>query len=62
VQGYQPELKNITLYPKIILNTTTITKYKPPRWAITVGPGCSYDGKNVTPGVNASIGFVIWSK
>lgn len=62
VEGYNPILKSIVLYPKIVTNTTTVTKYKPPRWAVTVGPGCSYDGKVFTPGVTATVGFVLWSK
>lgn len=59
VRGFQPELKAIELYPKV---QTVITR-KVPRWSLTVGPGCGYtsDGQFV-PALQATLGFVIWSK
>lgn len=58
VRGYQPELKSIDLY------TTEVrtVQDKPRRWALTVGPGCSYTPEGFQPGVNVTLGFVIWSK
>lgn len=57
VRGWRPELVSMELYPK-----TTIVQ-KRPRWSLTVGPGCTYtsDGE-FKPGINATLGFVIWSK
>lgn len=57
VEGYRPRLVSIELYPK----TTTITKTRSPRWALTVGPGVGYSGGKVQPYVGVTVGFVLWS-
>lgn len=59
VRGFRPELVDIELYRQ----TETVITRKPPRWALSVGPGATYtaDGE-FYPGVNVTLGFVIWSK
>lgn len=61
VSGFKPALDSITLYPKVITNT--VTKYKAPRWSITIGPGAYYDGSKVVPTyLGFTAGFVLLSK
>lgn len=62
VEGYNPRLVSIELYPQTTLINTTVTKYKRPKWAVTVGPGVGYGPKGVQPYVGVSVGFVIWSR
>lgn len=60
VEGWRPSLVSMEVYPKTV--TRTITKVKTPRFSLTVGPGVGYDGKNFTPNVGVTLGFVLWSK
>lgn len=62
VSGYKPALDSIKIYPQVKTVTNTITKYKPPRWSLTIGPGGSYDGTKIVPSLNITAGFVLWSK
>lgn len=61
VSGHDPKLDSLKVYRPTI--TKTVTKYKAPRWSITVGPGAYYDGNKVVPTyIGVTAGFVIWSK
>lgn len=68
IQGYNPTLLSMDLYKRetLIRDTlkinNTITKLKPPRWTISVGPGIGYGPKGVEPYIGINAGFVIWSK
>lgn len=68
IQGYKPTLLSMDLYKKetLIRDTTKIsnmiTKLKPVRWVISVGPGIGYGPKGVEPYIGINAGFVIWSK
>jgi len=64
VEGWRPKLVSMEVYQKTqtITNTVTKTVLKSPKWALTIGPGASWDGKQIAPSINAGIGFVIWSK
>jgi hypothetical protein len=68
IEGYKPNLLSIDLYKKetLIRDTVkinnTITKLKPPRWVISVGPGIGYGPKGVEPYIGINAGFVIWCK
>lgn len=68
IQGYKPTLLSMDLYKKetLIRDTikinNTITKLKPPRWVISVGPGIGYGPKGVEPYIGINAGVVLWSK
>jgi len=64
IEGYKPNLLSIELYQKntFITNTVTNTKYKSPRWVISVGPGVGYGPKGIEPYIGINAGFVLWGK
>ena len=68
IQGYKPTLLSMDLYKKetLIRDTikinNTITKLKPPRWVISVGPGIGYGPKGIEPYIGINAGVVLWSK
>lgn len=68
IQGYKPDLISMDIYKKTtfirdtIQINNTITKMKPPRWVISVGPGVGYGPKGIEPYIGINAGFVLWSK
>lgn len=68
IEGYKPSLLSMDIYQKTTLIhdtiqiNNTITKYKPPRWAVSVGPGVGYSPKGMQPYIGINVGYVIWSK
>lgn len=70
IEGYKPNLLSLDIYQKQttifdtirIQTNTTITKYRKPRFALSVGPGIGYDSHKVTPFIGVNFGFVLWSK
>lgn len=68
IEGYKPSLISMDIYRKttLIRDTiqinNTITRYKPPRWAVSVGPGVGYGPKGIQPYIGINVGYVIWSK
>lgn len=58
IQGYKPELLDVTVFPK----TITVTKVKKPRFSITAGAGLGWNGERITPTIGVAAGFVLWSK
>lgn len=58
IQGYKPELLDVTVFPKSI----TVTKVKKPRFSVTAGAGIGWDGKRIAPQIGIAAGFVLWSK
>lgn len=63
VSGWRPSLDSIEVYKKHTTVTNTVTKYKPPRWALTAGGGVGYTpDKKIVPYVGLGVGLVLWSK
>lgn len=63
ISGWRPSLDSLQIYQDNITITNTITRYRNPRWAITVGAGVGYaPNKPVSPFVGVTAGYVIWSK
>lgn len=60
VEGYNPRLTNIELYPKTV--TVTNTVHKRPRWTISAGVGLGYGPKGIEPHIGITAGLVVWSK
>lgn len=54
VEGWRPQLVEMEIYKKTII--------KKPKFSISVGPGISYDGKNIKPTVNITAGYVLFSR
>lgn len=68
IGGYKPSLIYMDIYRKTttirdtVQINNTITKYKPPRWSLSVGPGVGYGPKGFEPYIGVNFGYVIWSK
>lgn len=70
IEGYKPNLLELEIYQKqttifdtIRINTsTTITRYKQPRFAVSIGGGAGSDGKKFVPFVGVTFGYVLWSR
>lgn len=62
VSGWRPSLDSIKLYRKTQVINNTVTKYRPPRWALTAGGGVGTTGGKVAGFVGISLGYVLWSK
>ncbi|CCZ05911.1 putative uncharacterized protein [Odoribacter sp. CAG:788] len=62
VEGYKARLVSIELYRKNVTVTNTVVNTRPPRWALTLGPGVGYGPHGIQPYIGATFGFVLWSK
>lgn len=62
VEGYNARLVSMELFPQTTTITNTVTKYKRPVWAVTVGPGVGYGPKGIQPYVGVTAGVVLWSR
>lgn len=68
IEGYKPSLISMDIYKKttLIRDTiqinNTITRYTPPRWAVSVGVGTGYGPKGIQTYIGINVGYVIWSR
>ena len=60
VEGWRPNLISMEVYQKT--TSITETKLKKPVFSVTLGPGASWDGKEVKPAINLTAGFVLFSR
>jgi len=63
VSGWRPSLDSMEVYSKTTTISNTVTKYKSPHWALTLGGGVGYTtDKKIVPFVGVSVGYVLWSR
>lgn len=60
IEGYNPNLLQIDIYPKNIIITETITKTIKPRWSIGIQGGIGFNGK-ITPYIGIGIQYTLWN-
>lgn len=47
---------------EVFARTTTETRYKRPKWAVTAGVGVGYTPQGLQPTIGVQAGVVLWSK
>lgn len=47
---------------EVFARTTTKTRYKRPKWAVTAGVGVGYTPQGLQPTIGVQAGVVLWSK
>lgn len=62
VEGYQPKLISIEVYPRTVTITQQVTHVRVPRWALTAGLGSGYGSGGINGYVGVSFGYVLWSR
>lgn len=60
VEGWRPNLVSMEVYAKTTIVTTT--RLQKPRFAVSVGPSVSWDGKAYKPAISLTVGYILFSK